>query len=213
MRDWLRLALFIPEVGQNQGPEKGSNGMKGNDDKGVLALKPVWQTWKRHLELRLGEVRWFTCATPVTVIATPSAVSTSSHLGCRVIISRVILWKTQKRETKQKKLAMNYGKNVKRRENRKKVGLKEDVKVNNTKWICRVKKTKTQPLGQHKSGVLTMGCNGIVWIQIPRTSKIISRPTIFPKSPSNPSIIIHYRTNSQNALTWAICYMSHERAA
>lgn len=32
-----------------------------------------------------------TCATPVTVMATPSAVSTSSHLGCSVIISSVIL--------------------------------------------------------------------------------------------------------------------------
>lgn len=38
-----------------------------------------------------------------------------------------------KKGNKTKKLAMNYGKNVKRRENRKKVGLKEDVKVNNTK--------------------------------------------------------------------------------
>lgn len=37
-----------------------------------------------------------TCATPVTVIATPSAVSTSSHLGCNVIISREILPKNVK---------------------------------------------------------------------------------------------------------------------
>lgn len=77
---------------------------------------------------------------------------------------------------------MNYGKNVKRCENRKKVGLKEDVKVNNTKMNLQGEITKTQPLGQHKSGVLNMGCNGIVWIQIPSNSKIISRPTIFPKA-------------------------------
>jgi len=37
-----------------------------------------------------------TCATPVTVKATPSAVSTSSHLGCNVIISREILPKNVK---------------------------------------------------------------------------------------------------------------------
>lgn len=42
------------------------------------------------------QVWWFTWATPVTVIATPSAVSTSSHLGCRVIISSVILWRMWK---------------------------------------------------------------------------------------------------------------------
>lgn len=49
----------------------------------------------------------FTCATPVTVSATPSAVSTSSHLGCRVIISRVNLWETQRKEkNKPKKLGV-----------------------------------------------------------------------------------------------------------
>lgn len=121
-KDWHCLSLRGIKF-RDQKRREGNERKK--HDKGVLGLKPVWQTWKWHLELRLGEVRWFTCATPVTVIATPSAVSTSSHLGCRVIISRVILWKTQKKGNKPKKLAMIYGKNVKRRENRKEGGIKE----------------------------------------------------------------------------------------
>lgn len=38
-----------------------------------------------------GLLSYYTWATPVTVKATPSAVSTSSQRGCNVIISRVIL--------------------------------------------------------------------------------------------------------------------------
>lgn len=61
-------------------------GKMGEDGGGVCG---VWTDIPR-------KVWCFTWATPVTVIATPSAVSTSSHLGCRVIISSVILWKMWK---------------------------------------------------------------------------------------------------------------------
>lgn len=59
------------------------------------------------------KVWWFTWATPVTVIATPSAVSTSSHLGCRVIISSVILWRMW--TNIEKKLTCSEGKQMKGR--------------------------------------------------------------------------------------------------
>lgn len=135
----LRLALCIMRGVKFRDQKRREANERKKHDKGVSGLNPVWQTWKWHLELRLGEVRWFTCATPVTVRATPSAVSTSSHLGCRVIISRVILWKTQKRETNQKSWLWSTGRMSSGVKTGKKVGLKKDVKVNNTKWICRVK--------------------------------------------------------------------------
>lgn len=67
------------------------------DYKVIPVEKRGWKWVGRLVESELAfpeKVWWFTWATPVTVIATPSAVSTSSHLGCRVIISSVILWRT-----------------------------------------------------------------------------------------------------------------------
>uniref|UniRef100_A0A3B4YH51 Flotillin n=1 Tax=Seriola lalandi dorsalis TaxID=1841481 RepID=A0A3B4YH51_SERLL len=43
-----------------------------------------------------GSVMTFTRATPVTVMATPSAVSTSSHQGRKVMSSSVILWVSER---------------------------------------------------------------------------------------------------------------------
>jgi len=82
-----------------------------------------------------------------------------------------------KKETKQKSWLWTTGR------------MSSGVKIGRTwgkerqhKMNLQGENTKTQPLGQHKSGVLTMGCNGTVWIQIPSNSKIISRPTIFTKA-------------------------------
>lgn len=64
------------------------------DNSNLLRGKTRWK-----LETCIPEMMFWsycTCATPVTVIATPSAVSTSSHLGCNVIISREILPKNVK---------------------------------------------------------------------------------------------------------------------
>lgn len=48
-------------------------------------------------------------------------------------------------------------------------------------------------------------------IIIPRTACLSFTSPQYPREPIWDLFILHYRPNSQNALTWAIIYMSHER--